>query len=150
MLWRKRLVLTVISKTLARQLFFFGVVGVLATATHYLVALFSHEYLSVSLYLANLIGYLCAVMVSYHGHGKVTFQHAMGHRVFMRFAVMSVTTFALSEILLLVLERYAGISHRISLLAVVLSIPLLSFLLAKLWVFRHAEDSGNLPVADNR
>lgn len=149
-MWQKQLVLTVINKTLVRQLFFFGVVGVLATATHYVVALFAHEYLSISLYLANLAGYLCAVMVSYHGHGKITFQHTMGHRVFIRFAVMSVTTFVLSEVLLVVLEQYAGISHRFSLLAVVLSIPLLSFSLAKLWVFRHAEDSGNLPVAGNR
>ena len=150
MLWRKPLALTVISKTLARQLFFFGLVGLLATATHYAVALFSHEYLGVSLYLANPVGYLCAVMVSYHGHGNVTFQHAMGHRVFIRFAVMSVTTFVLSEVLLVVLEQYAGISQRLSLLAVVLSIPVLSFLLAKLWVFRHAGEGGNLPVAGNR
>lgn len=138
-----------ISKALARQLFFFGVIGVLATATHYAVALFSHEYLSISLYLANLAGYLCAVTVSYHGHGKITFQHAMGRAVFIRFTVMSVTIILVSEVILVVLERYAETSHRLALLAVVLSIPVLSFFLSKLWVFRHAKDSGSFPAADN-
>ncbi len=139
-----------ISKKLFRQLFFFGIVGVLATGTHYVVALFAHEFLNISLYVANLVGYGCAVTVSYCGHGKITFQQELGRRVFLRFVVMSLTIFTLSEMILVLLEQQEGISHRLSLLVVVLVIPLISFLMSKLWVFRSSEDSGNIPVADSR
>jgi putative flippase GtrA len=128
----------VINRKLVRQLVVFGMVGVFATLTHYLVALFFHEILNVNLYVCNLIGYCSAVTVSYFGHGMLTFQVNLNHSVFVRFVVVSVTTFLVSEGILAVMENTLQFSHRISLAVVVLTIPLITFILSKAWVFRHS------------
>jgi putative flippase GtrA len=76
-----------ISKKTLRQLMVFGFIGVLATVIHYLVALASHEHLQINMYIANLLGYACAVALSYIGHGKLTFRVALSRQVFQRFIV---------------------------------------------------------------
>ncbi|WP_236074859.1 GtrA family protein [Teredinibacter purpureus] len=124
------------SRELIVQLLVFGVVGVLATLTHYLVALFSYEGLNLSLYFANLLGYLSAVLVSYFGHGRFTFKQSFRWALFVRFSVMSVTTFLCSELMLVGLENYAQLPARFSLAVVVCTIPIVTFVLSKLWVFK--------------
>ncbi len=119
-----------------REIICFGLVGVAATLTHYLVALAGHEGLGISLYIANLIGYLTAMSVSYFGHGYFTFRVAFSRHNLQRFVVASVTTFLFSEALLFVLENGTAFSHRITLSLVVISVPVVSFLLNKLWVYR--------------
>lgn len=125
-----------ISRTTFRQLVVFGLVGVVATITHYLVALGCHEGLGISLYVANLAGYSSAVTVSYFGHGKFTFQAVLNRSVLQRFLVVSVSTFFASEGLLAVLQAGLNLPHRVSLAVVVLTIPVVTFLLNKLWVYQ--------------
>ena len=125
-----------LSRELIVQLFIFGVVGVTATLTHYFVALGTHEGLGVDLYIANLFGYVSAVLVSYFGHGKLTFKQELSWKVFMRFALVSVLIFLLSEVILYCLGTFAKLPHRVSLGVVVCIIPLISFVLSKLWVFK--------------
>ncbi|MBN1378408.1 MAG: GtrA family protein [Gammaproteobacteria bacterium] len=126
-----------ISRRILRQLFVFGLVGITATVTHYLVALFCHEGLKINLYVCNLIGYSSAVAVSFFGHGRYTFQITLSQDIFRRFVVVSVATFLASEGMLAALENSMQLSHRISLAVVVLTIPVITFLLNKMWVFRH-------------
>lgn len=120
-----------------REIIAFGLVGGLATVTHYACAMISNEWLAVELYLANLIGYLCAVGVSFIGHSKLTFQVSMNHALFKRFCLMSVTTFLLSELLLWLLESGLQLQARIVMMVVVITIPLISYLLNKFWVYRE-------------
>lgn len=127
-----------VSRELVYQLAVFGVVGVSATLTHYFVALFSHEWAQVALYYANIMGYCAAVAISYFGHGKLTFRRELNWPVFLRFAIVSLTTLGLSELILLALETWLAVSHRISLAVVVCTIPVITFLLSKLWVFRKS------------
>lgn len=121
---------------LLRQLFFFGIVGVSATLTHYLVALCSHNYLGFSLYFANVSGYCAAVAISYFGHGKLTFQRQLKWPVFFRFVLVSLTTLGLSEGILWILLTQFTLHHAISLAIVVCTIPVITFILSKIWVFR--------------
>ena len=130
-------VLNVISLQTLRQLVVFGIVGVTATLTHYLVALFCHEVLGINLYLCNLLGYTSAVTVSYFGHGRFTFQVNLNRQIFRRFVLVSVTTFLASECILAALEQALRLPHRLSLAVVVLTIPLITFILSKMWVFTH-------------
>lgn len=115
----------------------FGLVGVVATATHYLMALACHEILRINLYAANLAGYGTAVAVSYFGHGKLTFQAVLNQSVLQRFIVVSLAAFLASEGLLAALEAGFQLPHRLSLAVVVLIIPAISFVLNKLWVYRE-------------
>jgi len=125
-----------LDSALVRQLFFFGIVGISATLTHYFVALLSHDFLGVSLYIANLLGYCSAVAISYFGHSKLTFSRELNWLVFTRFVVVSVCTFGLSELILWGLESQIKLHHALSLAVVVCTIPVITFLLSKLWVFR--------------
>lgn len=126
------------NRELLLQLIVFGIVGVTATLTHYFVALFTHELGEVNLYIANLLGYGTAVAVSFFGHGRFTFKHELDWSVFSRFAILSVSTFCTSELMLAVMEQVLELEHRISLAVVVLTIPLITFVFSKLWVFRAA------------
>jgi putative flippase GtrA len=123
-------------KTL-RQLAVFGMVGASATATHYLTAVSTHEVLGFNLYVANLAGYVCAIAVSYFGHGLLTFRVKLSRKVLHRFILVSVATFCTSELVLMGLERGLRLPHRISLAIAVLVILVMSFLLNKLWVYRQ-------------
>lgn len=130
-----------LDRELLFQLAIFGVVGVSATLTHYFVALFCHELGQIEIYYANVLGYCAAVAISYFGHGKLTFRRQLSMAVFLRFAVVSLTTLGFSELLLLALEHGLALSHRISLAVVVCTIPVITFLLSKLWVFKSPAGS---------
>ncbi len=121
---------------LLRQLVCFGIVGVAATLTHYLMALGCHEGMGLNLYLANLLGYVTAMAVSFCGHGWLTFRVELTRATLRRFVIASVSTFLASELLLWALETGTDLSHRITLSIVVVSVPILSFTLNKFWVYR--------------
>lgn len=57
-------VFRMLDRKILRQLAVFGLVGLTATLTHYLVALGAHEIFGFNLYAANLAGYACAAGVS--------------------------------------------------------------------------------------
>lgn len=125
-----------LDRELLRQLSFFGLVGVSATLVHYFVALLSHEYLGINLYVANLAGYCTAVLISYFGHGRLTFKRNLHWPVFLRFILVSLATLLFSEGILWGLETHTTLHHSVSLAIVVSTIPILTFILSKLWVFR--------------
>ncbi|MFT5082507.1 MAG: putative flippase GtrA [Lentisphaeria bacterium] len=127
-----------ISLKLVKQLIIFGGIGVLATLTHYSIALACVELFAQPLLLANFIGYASAIMVSFFGHGFYTFQVKLNAIIFKKFLVVSIATFLLSEFLVFIFERFIPINHRLSLAMVVVTIPLISFSLNKLWVYKHA------------
>jgi putative flippase GtrA len=136
---RLSLALQMLNRETFRQLVMFGLVGVTATATHYMTALSCHEIIGFNLHVANFIGYTCAVGVSYFGHGLLTFRVKLNRWVLRRFVVVSVTAYSASAAILAGLETGFNLPHRLSLAVVVLTIPLISFLLNKLWVYRHPE-----------
>lgn len=122
---------------LLRQVFYFGVVGITATFVNYIVAVFSYEFIGLNIFASQFFGYCLAVLVSLFGHSKITFNTDITSNVLFRFIIVSLTTLALSEILLLFLEGSFSLSHRISLLIVVFFIPVITFILSKLWVFQE-------------
>ncbi len=141
MLSKRKLDLTnltklLISKELIRQVLCFGVIGILATLTHYFVALGS-SYVIPYIYLANLIGYLCAVGVSYFGHGLITFKVALNRRLLGKFTLVSVLTFLTSEVVLYILINIYMQPKEISFAVVALTIPVISFVINKFFVFTH-------------
>lgn len=119
-----------------REVFFFGVVGILATLTHYFCALVSHEKLLISIYIANLIGYLCAVAVSFIGHSLLTFNVGLKLKFLGPFILVSVSTFFVSECVLWVLQDVMRLDPRISIAIIVITIPVISYILNKFWVYK--------------
>ena len=120
----------------------FTVVGALATAIHYGVAL--TVAVIASPYVANVCGYCAAVGVSYFGHQKFTFRvggSGTAHlRRMPRFVVTSLSALLLSQ-LAFACADYAGLSDTVGLAVAVLTVPPYTFLLNRIWVFTAAAAS---------
>jgi len=123
------------TRALIKQLVIFGLVGVLATAVHYVIALLAVEFLLLSVYLANIVGYLFAVGVSLFGHGRFTYRKRIDQVVAIKFACASLATLACTELILLMLGAVWGLPPKISMGIVVCSVPVLSFCINKYWVY---------------
>lgn len=124
---------------LLRQIASFACVGVMATLVHYCVALILVEVFLVVSYLANVGGYLCAVSVSLFGHSAFTYRKKVNRQIVKRFIVVSLSTLALSEGLLWVLQVGFAMPARYALAIVVACIPVVTFLVNKFWVYSHHE-----------
>jgi len=124
-----------ISVELLKQLFAFGLVGVVATGVHYGVALTLTELFSVSIYLANLVGFCSAVLVSLLGHSTLTFKASLNPTIVKRFVFVALAALAVSETVLALLQNFFALHHRIALAIVVMIIPIATFVINKFWVY---------------
>ena len=126
------------SGALTGQMLRFALVGALATCAHYLMAMVLVRYFN--LYGANLAGYLSATAISYFGHQRFSFQLSAGeisHRTqFPRFILASLGGLALSFLVLAIMDDGVGARHWLSLAAAVCLVPIYTFTMNKLVVFR--------------
>ena len=126
------------SGELSSQIARFALVGVAATCAHYLVAIGVVQYVNV--YGANLAGYLAAVTISYFGHQRYSFQlsaREISHRSqFPKFILASLGGLALSYLVLVIMDDGVGAPHWLSLAAAVCLVPIYTFVVSKLCVFR--------------
>ena len=115
----------------------FGAIGIFATAVHYLVALAATQIMSP--YVANGIGYLTAFLVSYTGHQHFTFKvpaEARSHRrQFPRFIAASLIAFLFAQ-LVLAATGFFNLGEPVRLAFAVLSVPPITFLLSRYWVYK--------------
>ena len=117
-----------------RQLPWFVVFGVVASATHLAVALSSHRWLDLAPLTANTLAFCCALGVSYLGNAIVTFRvepWRMG--AFVKFAVLSLVSFGLNQAIVYGLTVRLGWPFAASLAVVLLTVPPFTFVTAKLW-----------------
>ena len=130
----------------------FGVVGGLATLTHVTVFAGLIELLAVKPLLSNLIAFVIAVGVSFYGHFNWTF--AADWRDFdsrpdaggalAKFAVVALTGLVLNTAVVYVITENLQLSYRYAVVLMVTVVPLVLFVMNKLWAFRHpAEGAAN-------
>jgi putative flippase GtrA len=124
-------------RVLARQGFAFILVGAIATAVHVVTALAAHHLGGIEPLPANFIGYVCAVGVSYLGNARFTFgRPALHGGRFVRFAVISASGLAANQAITWLLVGRLGLPFWAGLAVVVVVVPALSFVAARLWAFR--------------
>jgi putative flippase GtrA len=117
-----------------RQLPWFVVFGVAASATHLAVALAAERWLGMEPLVANSLAFVCALGVSYLGNAVVTFKVAPWRAAaFGRFAVLSLASFGLNQAIVYGLTVRSGWPFWASLLVVLATVPPLTFLLARSW-----------------
>lgn len=126
------------SSAFSRQLLAFASVGVAATIVHYAAALIASQWLPVT--FANPIGFIVAFFVSYFGHVRFTFQlkgeeRRHRHRL-PRFLVTAVCGFLTGQTILVTLTSFTNAPDWLALGIAVASVPVITFALSKLWVFR--------------
>lgn len=126
------------SSQLLFELLRFGSVGLIATAVHsgvYLTAL--HFMIPQA---ANLGGYLCALLVSYLGHAKVTFRQSSqdaeapsGRR--WKFAIVSVLGLFLNSVFVYLCEHTLASAPWVAVIFIGGVTPVITYIFLKLWVF---------------
>lgn len=117
-----------------RQLPWFAVFGVAASATHFVVALAAARFLGLEPLAANTVAFVAALGVSYLGNAMVTFKvEPWNAAQFARFATLSVAGFVLNQLIVYVLTVRGGWPFWASLVVVILLVPPATFVLAKLW-----------------
>ncbi len=133
---------------LLAQVSWFVVVGCVAAATHWAVAVLCVEQLGLAPLLANVVGWLVAFNVSLFGHYHLTFKHqrAPWKRAAARFFGVALLAFGLNELAYAVLLQATTLRYDLALALVLVGVAVLTFVLSRFWAFRHPDgDDGKLP-----
>jgi len=128
---------------LVHQLGFFVIVGCAAAATHWLIAVGCVEYLGLTPLAGNVVGWLIAFFVSFWGHFRFTFRQSeqVWHVAARRFFFISALGFAVNQAAYAVLLHITHVSYEILLAGVLIGVAAMTFLLSRLWAFRHKTPS---------
>ena len=114
----------------------FGISGLVATATHVLVFAGLVELMTVPAVLASVMAFGTALLVSYGLNYHWTFEALGAHRVMLpRFAAVATAGLAVNVLITYLVVNVGGYWYGHAVALVVISVPLMSFLLSKYWVF---------------
>lgn len=121
-----------------RALSWFTVIGAIAAAVHYAIAVSLESGFSVAPAWANVIGFGFAFPVSYIGHSKLSFaSHAASHRTaFPRFLTIALTGFFGNQALLLSLLAWLAWPFWVTLAIVMVIVAFLTYVLSRYWAFQ--------------
>jgi putative flippase GtrA len=127
------------------QMIRFGGIGAMATVAHVLTALAAQGFLHLPAQGANLVGFAVAVIVSYTGHARVTFDAPLrsGSQV-QRFVMLSLAGLAASSLTVHLVTTVLGLGFLTAMTAVAVIVPLATYLAMRFWVFRHAATERSL------
>ncbi|GGF48402.1 hypothetical protein GCM10011611_63530 [Aliidongia dinghuensis] len=129
---------------LGRRLFRFGAVGVVATASYYLMMRLFMNLMAIPLAQAHVAATILSLLVSYIGHHSVTFEAEGQHPYyFRRFCITSAILFCLSSAFLWVATTGLMISRETAAGMVALGYPVASFALHWMWSFRAPSAVGD-------
>jgi putative flippase GtrA len=127
------------SKTnLIKQIIQFGIVGVTAALVHFTVVVSLVELYLLRPLIANIAAFLVAFNVSYLGHRNFTFRGTTTrHQVAIpRLFFTSCGLFAANEGLFYFFMNVTKLPYTAALLLVLFILPVVTFMINKLWVFR--------------
>jgi putative flippase GtrA len=115
----------------------FGVVGVCALSLHWIVVCVLVP-LGLSPLVSNVIGFLCAVTVSYQGHRVYTFHtNSSNFKIRMRFFILALGCFVLNELLYAMVLEATDLDYRVALLWILGTVACVTFVVSKYWVFKR-------------
>lgn len=115
----------------------FGITGSLATITHALILSGLVELLTVPAVVASVPAFGAALLLSYGLNYHWTFRAIGEHRIiFPRFTLVAASGLLLNVLITFLVVNVGGFWYGYALMAVILSVPLLTYLLSNCWVFR--------------
>jgi putative flippase GtrA len=119
----------------------FGLVGLSASATHYLSVIALVETSAIDPLIANIGGFIAAFWVSYFGHRFWTFgdRNSISSGAFLRFFATALFGFGLNEILFYLMLAYTAIPYTVALAIAVVIVAISTYFLSRAWAFRSQE-----------
>jgi putative flippase GtrA len=127
-----------LKNSLILQLMRFGIVGGTSATVHFSVVVFLVQITLLNPLIANVIGFFIALQVSYWGHRTWTFSGTTAvHSVAIpRLLVVYSTAFILNESMFYLFLVILNLPYMLALLIVLTTLPMLTFLFGKFWVFK--------------
>jgi putative flippase GtrA len=113
----------------------FGLVGVGVTGLHVIVVVALIEAWRVAPVRANAVAFLCATLASYLANTLWSFRHRLQPQSFVRFLVISVAGFC-ATLGISGAAQTLGVHYAVGLAAIVVTVPVLSFILHRTWTYR--------------
>jgi putative flippase GtrA len=121
----------------ARSVSWFAVIGVLAAATHYVIAV-GLEYIGLAAAWANPIGFVFAFPVSYFGHRHLSFsdQSSLHRHAMPKFFMVALLGFSFNQLLLLIsLHLFLG-PFWLMLGVIMVIVAVGTYFLSRFWAFK--------------
>ncbi len=126
------------SKELFALLARYGLVGIIATVVHSGIALIMHELVGLVPFWSHATGFCGGLITAYLGHYHYSFKDDGAHKNrFPKFVISSLIGFGLHQGGVLLLINYYQLDYTTQALPLLMvSVPALTFLMSKFWVFR--------------
>ncbi len=115
----------------------FALVGFANTAVHALVVVGLMEAVAPPAAISNGAAFIIANLMSYALNSRFTFRMPMNLSGYRRFLLVSLVSLVLTLLITSVVE-YAGLHYSIGLLMVIFVVPVMNFLVMKIWAFSPA------------
>lgn len=122
-------------KNPALEIIRFGCAGGLAMLVHFLIVALLVP-IGIHPLAANVAAFAVAFQVSFHAHRGWTFRVSPTRGQYPKMLAVSLTGFAVNEILYYLLLRTGRIGYRPALLIVLLAVAAGTYFASRLWVFR--------------
>jgi putative flippase GtrA len=114
----------------------FSVIGILATATYFMVANILIMSQVTSPQKSSVLAYLAGMIVSFFGQGQFTFNTGKTNfSQIIRFSILSICGLSISYGNLYIATNYLATNPFWAVLLTAIEIPVLSFFIMKNWVF---------------
>lgn len=126
----------------------FGAIGTAATLTHVAIAWFAYSSSNMHAGLANLLGAIAAFVVSFYGNRSLTFKSSRPVLSSVwRYMFISLVSYLLATAIMLTIETL-GLPTYLFACLVILTVPPITFILAKFWAFSGALEKSSQREAE--
>ncbi|MDD1782057.1 GtrA family protein [Enterovibrio sp. ZSDZ35] len=110
----------------------FALTGGLATLTHVVAAFAMIHFFTTPVFVANVVGFVCAFFLSYFLQSTFVFKQRLSLNNAFRFFIVQFSALLISQ---LISEAFQGASPYLRVLIVVVLIPLVTYIIHKVWTF---------------
>ncbi len=116
----------------------FGIVGLTAATVHFSIVVYLVQAHSFVPLIANVFAFGISFQLSYFGHRMWTFSETIvTHKVAAsKLLFVQIVNFGLNELLFFIFLSF-HLPYTIALLIVLAVLPIFTFFISKVWVFRH-------------
>jgi len=129
--------MVLVRKILSHKILRYGFIGALSTLIHITMAFLYIYLINDSIFLSNVVGFLCAFSFSYILQSKLVFKHKISYTKALKYFL--VQSFAL--LLSIGISSYAPLSNSyLGVILVVAILPLITYFLHKIWTFSSFKD----------
>lgn len=123
----------------------YGMVGVCAASTHFIMAYLARHYVHIDPTLSNFAGFISGAVISYLGSYYFTFKSTEGHkRSLPRFGLVWLIGIAINVSLFKILLTRFGIPFERNVLIAIVVTPIAQYLMLRFWAFKGSMDNESV------